>query len=690
GRDARERQARVSSVRAAAARARGSGMAPALPLAPREPPDLSLDALEPAHRRPVLAPVDNLSEDDVMGLQNHPNIMKDPSPLGDQMLVDLSGNDLLSVIKTLETNNDPLSTGDAESIFPLDLPEAADSESDPPEQKVMLTQVRIERRCSFLLRRLRILQARALGKRIAEEAAQTFEKSTRGARKDGGGRPIGLKALLKRVETTATLQANAASRSVVGPKYYNAGTSRGDASKSASVGISSGTLAGLEDTAGALKSHLSVVKHELDSDATASSSGAESNDEAVKLMIVCCISREKRALWTWQRERASIASRWCWLQAQVQELDYKIRQHKELHKTVREAKGPIEFEGEPVGYEGSLPGSDAAGEDPALETCLYPIESCAVCTGRPEPTSPQPPHSTLSPQQRLAALDPGYHPVLSDIKGTHYKQSCAVCTGRPEPTSPQPPHSTLSPQQRLAALDPGYHPVLSDIKGTHYKQVQLSIPHRELRDVAPSTHMAALCSRSWFRPRVVKPAARGAPRHSPHAPHAPHAPHTTHEPYPPPKPPKKHLKRRRQQPAADTGVQGDHHAQVRPCLYTLELDNNIVIPQSVAANNRAQILEYKDIITPKASPPTTGRRYWSTRRSSRPKRRRQQPAADTGVQGDHHAQVRPCLYTHELDNNIVIPQSVAANNRPQILEYKEIITPKYVHAYILTSLITTS
>lgn len=45
--------------------------------------------------------------------------------------------------------------------------------------------------------------------------------------------------------------------------------------------------------------------------------------------------REKRALWSWQRARASIASRWCWLQAQLQELEYKIRQHNELHKQVR-------------------------------------------------------------------------------------------------------------------------------------------------------------------------------------------------------------------------------------------------------------------------------------------------------------------------------------------------------------------
>lgn len=50
-------------------------------------------------------------------------------------------------------------------------------------------------------------------------------------------------------------------------------------------------------------------------------------------MLLSCFS-EKRALWSWQRSRASIASRWCWLQAQVQELEYRIRQHNELHKQV--------------------------------------------------------------------------------------------------------------------------------------------------------------------------------------------------------------------------------------------------------------------------------------------------------------------------------------------------------------------
>lgn len=280
GHNARERES-VLSV-GPAGRARPPVMAPALTLAPRETP-----ASEPVtpdadkHRRQILAPVNNLAphmENDAMGVQDQPSNVKDTPGL-DMILGDFSNNELLQVIKTLENSAESLSPCN-ESIFPLDEAEAA----EPPSvciEKIKSSQERLERKCAFLMRRLRILQARSIGKRISEEVSQAFDKCTRGARKDGGGRPMGLKALLKRVETTAALQASAASRSVIGPKYYNAGSSRGDASRSSTIGISSGTLTGLEDTAGALRSHLSVVKHELDSDATASSSGAESNDEAV-------------------------------------------------------------------------------------------------------------------------------------------------------------------------------------------------------------------------------------------------------------------------------------------------------------------------------------------------------------------------------------------------------------------------
>lgn len=263
-------------------------MAPALSVASQDPFD-AIETFEKPPRR-ALASVNNLAThmEEEMGLQNQPSLAKDSQEM-EQILVDLGSSDiaqadLLQAIKTLESGGDALSTGETDAIFPLsgfDLTENADSEGDAAEDKIKLLQVRLERRCAFLQRRLRILQARAIGKRVSEEVAQTFEKSTRGARKDGGGRPMGLKAFLKKIETSATLQASAASRTVVGPKYYRASTSKGDASRSASIGISSGTLAGLEDTAGALRSNLSMVKVQLDSDATASSSGAESNDEAV-------------------------------------------------------------------------------------------------------------------------------------------------------------------------------------------------------------------------------------------------------------------------------------------------------------------------------------------------------------------------------------------------------------------------
>ncbi|XP_041979871.1 KAT8 regulatory NSL complex subunit 1 isoform X2 [Aricia agestis] len=560
-------------------------MAPALNVTPPESYDVADEADRLTHRRRTLASVHNITshmEDDDMGLQQ-PSLAKDSQEM-EQILVDLGNNDadLLQAIKTLESGSDALSTGDPDAIFPLsgfDLAETADSEGDSAEDKIRLMQSRLEHRCAFLLRRLRIYQARSLGKRISEEAAQTFEKCVRGARKDGAGRPVGIKALLKRIDTTAALQASAASRSVVGPKYYRAGTSKGDATRSASLGIPSGTLTGLEDAAGALRSHLSVVKHQLDSDATDSSSGAESNDEAVPYnnphqqpMPI-----EKRALWSWQKKRASIASRWCWLQVQVQELEYKIRQHNELHKQVREAKGPVEFEGEPVGYSGSLPGES---EDESM---------CSCARVRPLRRDTFKKRKLLQMHNLHIATAKAAKPA--DIKcSCQSTESCAVCTGRQEPTQPAPPPSTLPAPQRVANVHPAFHPVLSDVS-----------------EIPTGIHMSALSGRAWFRSRCSK-AWRGA-HHAP----PPRPPRPTPEP---PKHRKHPTKQKRGRPPLsrkvkerekdeDTSTSGQEsrgrgrwstESRARRASYDID---NIVIPQSVAASTRPQILTYKEIVTPK-------------------------------------------------------------------------------------------
>lgn len=52
----------------------------------------------------------------------------------------------------------------------------------------------------------------------------------------------------------------------------------------------------------------------------------------------------KRAAYTWARDRAAVASRWSWLLAQISDLEYRIRQHNELHNHIKKSKGPVTFE----------------------------------------------------------------------------------------------------------------------------------------------------------------------------------------------------------------------------------------------------------------------------------------------------------------------------------------------------------
>lgn len=50
---------------------------------------------------------------------------------------------------------------------------------------------------------------------------------------------------------------------------------------------------------------------------------------------------------------------------------------------------------------------------------------------------------------------------------------CALCTGRTDPTFPRDPPEQLTVQERVALLDPGYHPVLSFPDGELAKPILL-------------------------------------------------------------------------------------------------------------------------------------------------------------------------------------------------------------------------
>ncbi|XP_036429172.1 KAT8 regulatory NSL complex subunit 1 isoform X1 [Colossoma macropomum] len=97
--------------------------------------------------------------------------------------------------------------------------------------------------------------------------------------------------------------------------------------------------------------NLRTAEMQFDSDATESSSGGESDVEEEELSRV---DIEQRHVKLWRRaegrfalERASIISRWTWLQAQISDLEYRIRQQADIYRQIRNSKGCVEL-GDPA------------------------------------------------------------------------------------------------------------------------------------------------------------------------------------------------------------------------------------------------------------------------------------------------------------------------------------------------------
>ncbi|XP_020715222.1 uncharacterized protein LOC101460170 isoform X2 [Ceratitis capitata] len=60
--------------------------------------------------------------------------------------------------------------------------------------------------------------------------------------------------------------------------------------------------------------------------------------------------------------------------------------------------------------------------------CQWPFNPCALCTGRLDPTAPRDPPDTMMFADRIALIDPGYHPVLSfreDVSSTLHFEAIA-------------------------------------------------------------------------------------------------------------------------------------------------------------------------------------------------------------------------------------------------------------------------
>ncbi|XP_023225509.1 KAT8 regulatory NSL complex subunit 1-like [Centruroides sculpturatus] len=95
-------------------------------------------------------------------------------------------------------------------------------------------------------------------------------------------------------------------------------------------------------TAGTLISNLKHLEFCMDSDVTESSSGGEScsedEDDGSVGKKNTPPSIHKRAEWKWAVNRTAVARRWIWLQAQVSDLEYRIRQQNEIYCQLRASK----------------------------------------------------------------------------------------------------------------------------------------------------------------------------------------------------------------------------------------------------------------------------------------------------------------------------------------------------------------
>ena len=169
-----------------------------------------------------------------------------------------------------------------------------------------------------------------------------------------------------------------------------------------------------------------------------------------------------------------IASRWTWLQAQVSDLEYRIRQQSDLYRQLRSLKGTVTFydpSSESVPPVNEMLASDGSqNKVPLLSGVCEPTGDCnglladsATCrAARCLPSRPcrrrrllQPPGDVrLSCHRRAASLSTvrctSCHPPATP---------CALCAGKHDYVVPLGTH--LPSLQRTALLDPAFHPVLS-------------------------------------------------------------------------------------------------------------------------------------------------------------------------------------------------------------------------------------
>ncbi|XP_063003650.1 KAT8 regulatory NSL complex subunit 1-like [Elgaria multicarinata webbii] len=174
-------------------------------------------------------------------------------------------------------------------------------------------------RARSLCRRLRALQARQVERHVRQQLAGLVRSAGRpgaGPSPAAGPAPAALGSELRQLAASATARLRAAQRAC-----------DSDATDSASASSAASSCAA------------SAASASSSSSCCSSSSDSESPESPPERGSVD--ARRRLAERQWAMERAAIICRWTWLQAQVSDLEYRIRQQTDVYKQLRANKGPV-------------------------------------------------------------------------------------------------------------------------------------------------------------------------------------------------------------------------------------------------------------------------------------------------------------------------------------------------------------
>jgi len=181
----------------------------------------------------------------------------------------------------------------------------------------------------------------------------------------------------------------------------------------------------------------------------------------------------------WASERAMIASRWTWLQAQVSDLEYRIRQQSELYRQLRSLKGavtlhdPLPTAAESVHSVNERPVSDSSYKissssgvsEEAVEcnsVSAMTVDSTTCRAARCLPIRPCRRRRLLRPPGDARLSTHRKATSLSTVRCTSCHPPatpCALCAGKYNNVVSV--GTNLPSLERIALLDAAFHPVLS-------------------------------------------------------------------------------------------------------------------------------------------------------------------------------------------------------------------------------------